>query len=39
MPRSNSIAKVGSMPFKLRQLSVEFQDQLMAIRQGRGEMG
>ena len=37
-PRSNLIAKVRSMPFKLRPLGVELQDQLMAIRQGRGEM-
>ena len=38
-PRSNLTAKVGSMPFKLHPLDVELQDQLMAIRQGRGEMG
>ena len=38
-PRSNFIVKAGSTQFKLRQFGVEIQDQLMAIRHGRGEMG
>ena len=38
-PRGNVFAKAGGMQFTLSQFGVEIQDQLMAIRHGRGEMG
>jgi hypothetical protein len=38
-PRSNFIAKASGMQFTSRQFGVEIQDQLMAIRQGRGQLG
>ena len=38
-PRGNVFAKAGGMHFKLSQFGVEIQDQLMAIRHRRGEMG
>ena len=38
-PRGNVFAKAGGMQFTPSQFGVEIQDQLMAIRHCRGEMG